>query len=128
MSVYLGMEELVGVVGEAAALRLLAAHGGERIYVPRVLTEDHRLIRVMGETAALALVAHMATGMGGTDVDLPRGPSGQAAQQRARLAAAIEAGAPANEIARNLGVSRRTVFRGRRRAKAAGDPRQMKLL
>ena len=128
MSVYLGMEELVGVVGEAAALRLVSAHGGERVYVPKALTEDHWLIKTMGETAALALVDHLGIGAGGTQVDLPRGPTGARAQERARLASAIAEGQSANEISRTLGINRRTVFRAKAKTRNSVDPRQLKLL
>lgn len=127
MSSYLGVEELVGVVGETAALRLLSAHGGTRIYVPGALSDGHWLIATMGEAAALALVGYLTTGGGGAAIDLPRGPTGHQAKQRARLAAAVEAGESANEVARRLGINRRTVFRAKARKKGA-DPRQMKLL
>lgn len=127
MSTYLGMEELVELVGQAAALRLVAARGGTRIYVPGALSDGHWLIRTMGEGSALALVGHVATGTGGAQIDLPRGPTGQQAEQRAKLAAAIETGRSANEISRDLGINRRTVFRAKARTRADGDPRQLKL-
>lgn len=125
MSSYLGMDELVSVVGEAAALRLLSAHGGTRVYVPGALSDGHWLIATMGEAAALALVAHVTTGSGGAMIDLPRGPTGYQAEQRARLASAIDEGKSANQAARELGINRRTYFRAKKRKP---DPRQMKLL
>lgn len=126
MSSYLGLDELVAVVGEAAALRLLSARGGGRVYVPGRLGDGHWLIQTMGEAAALALVGHVTTGSGGAMIDLPRGPTGYQAEQRARLDRAIAEGKSANEAARQLGINRRTYFRAKKRK--PGDSRQMKLL
>jgi hypothetical protein len=128
VSDYLSLEALIDIVGEAPALRLVAARGGSRIYVPGRLSEDHWLVALIGAEAAGRLVDHVATGHGGGSVELPRGPAGRFGEYRRRLMAAAAGDASAAEIARELRIHGRTVRRARRKLRKAGDARQGRLL
>lgn len=111
MSLYLRAEELDAICGREAARKLLVACGGTRVYVPARLAEDHPLVVLLGEAAAQALVADA----GGIEVHIPLGATGARAREREELRALIAAGLSAATIARRLGISRRTVFREKRR-------------
>jgi hypothetical protein len=126
MSDYLSLEALVEIVGEGPALRLIAARGGTRIYVPGRLPEDHWLIGVMGAEGAARLAEYIGTGRGGAAIELPRGPSGRFGDYRRRLLALAATDASAAEIARDLRIHGRTVRRARSRLRRV-DTRQGKL-
>lgn len=111
MTLYLTAEELETICGREAAGKLMVAWGGTRVYVPARLTDDHPLIAIMGEAAALALVADAPR----LDVCIPLGGTGARAREREELRALIAAGLSSATIARRLGISRRTVFREKRR-------------
>lgn len=115
MTIYLTAEELDAICGKEAARKLLVAFGGTRIYVPGRLGDDHPLMATMGEAAALALVADISSGRGGAEVHVPLGGTGARAREREELRGLIAAGLSAATIARRLGISRRTVFREKRR-------------
>lgn len=115
MSTYVTTEELEAICGRVAAHKLLAAYGGVSVFIPGTLTDDHPLVAVMGATAAEALAAGICTGHGGMQISLPLGPYSARARQRELLRAAVAASGSATTIARQLGVSIRTVRRERLR-------------
>lgn len=115
MTIYLTAEELDAICGKEGAHKLLVACGGTRVYVPARFADDHPLIAIMGEAAALALSADICCGRGGAEVHVPLGGTGARARAREELRALIAAGLSAATIARRLGISRRTVFREKRR-------------
>jgi hypothetical protein len=113
VSTYLSEPELVEVIGEEATLLLLEARGGTRAYIPATIPAGHWLALAIGPEAAALLAAHLATGRGGGAVELPLGRGGGAALRRRRIHAGLRAGRTANAIARELGLSVRTVRRWR---------------
>lgn len=122
---YMRLDELVDVVGEPAALRLVAALGGTRFYVREHIQPDSPIIAAIGVEAAELLAAHIATGIGGLAVEIPRGPSSQMAQYRRRLLE--RAGTPGlteSSIARELGVHGRTVRRARAKLRSDAEDDQ----
>lgn len=62
-----GFARLEAAVGGVAALKLCAFFGGQTLYVPLALDEDHLLVNVIGSEAAGYLVAEL----GGQDVSIP---------------------------------------------------------
>lgn len=119
---YVPLDELVGAIGDAAAVKLLAAYGGTRIYVPAEPAANHKISEAIGTRAAAQLARHLASGIGGLWIELPRGPSGAAAEARRRLlAAAAMPGKSEAQIAREQRVHGRTVRRAR--AKIRDDER-----
>jgi hypothetical protein len=114
--------EIAEVAGLRAALALAEERGGNRVYfpAPAQLSEGHPLVKIVGREAAMKICEHFAP-LGGMEVEMPRGPTGNRADQWRRLAQLIEAGAPSGVITRRLGICRRTVVRHRTRRRLADD-------
>lgn len=116
--------ELVAVAGEAAALKLVAAHGGTIRHIPaRLRSDDHWLVQCVGREAAEALCAHYRQMMAsdswsGQKILVPLGPAGSGAEARRRLAQAIDSGASNSKAARMAGLHERTARRMRRRLRS----------
>ena len=60
--------EIVEVVGVEAALRLVEAWGGIRLYVPQQMPEDHLLVSALGRAEA----GQLADRYGGETIQIPR--------------------------------------------------------
>lgn len=124
---YLPLSELVAVLGDVDAVKLVAALGGTRVYVPAQFRSTSPVVAAIGAAAADRLSKHIVTGHGGLWVDLPRGPSGLFADYRAKLAElASRDDLSEPEIARTLRVHGRTVRR--MRAKLRREEGQERLL
>lgn len=121
-------DELVAVAGEAAALKLVAAHGGTIRHIPaRLRSDDHWLVQCVGWPAAEALCAHYRQMMAseswsGQKILVPLGPASSGAEARRRLARAIESGASNARAARAAGLHERTARRMRRRLQTTDEP------
>lgn len=125
---YMRFDEVAGVIGDAAAIRLCAAMGGTRFYVREHIPEDSPIVAAIGMGAAKILAEHIATGRGGLVVEIPRGPSGKMAQYRRQLLE--RAGTPGlteKQIAQELQVHGRTVRRARRKLREDADDDQGRL-
>lgn len=111
---YMRLDELAEVIGDVAALRLVAALGGTRFYVREHIREDSPIAVAIGMDAATVLAKHIATGIGGLAVEIPRGPSNFMAEYRRRLLSlAATPGLTEAQIAREMNVHGRTVRRAR---------------
>lgn len=108
------LAEIAEVAGLAAALKLAAARGGNRAYIPVRCPDDHWLTRAVGREAADKICAHFGV-PSGIWLEIPRGPTGRQAEHYRQLAEMIATGASSTEITRALGISRRTVHRHRAR-------------
>ena len=111
------LREIAETCGLGAALSLLQAYGGQRIYVPARCPDGHRLVRLLGREAADALAAAFGPG----PLDLPRHARAGYAARVAETHRLTAAGQSANQIARSQDVTRRTVF-NRRRVRPAALP------
>lgn len=101
------LAEIAEVAGTGAALSLVAAHGGQRIYIPASMGDGHPLVRLLGRDAADALAGRF----GPAALDVPRF-SASTTRRRAADAVRLRAeGKSANAVARQLGTTRRHVFR-----------------
>ena len=100
------LADLAAAAGEDAALALAEAFGGRSLYVPARIRSYHPIARAIGFEAARALSELRGPGR----VDVPLGPAARnsfAPEIRRRLAS----GMSADKIAREVGCTRRTVFR-----------------
>jgi hypothetical protein len=52
------LQEIAGIIGIPATLKLVSHYGGVRLYVPKHLPEEHVLIDIVGIDAALKLSEH----------------------------------------------------------------------
>jgi DNA-binding NarL/FixJ family response regulator len=114
---------LPGILADIAALKLAAARGGTRVYLPAKASDNHWLVQAVGRQAADTICREF--GGAGTQTEIPVGPGGTLAQVRRRLGEMEAEGRSEREIATTLGIAGRTVRR--RRAARRGDARQGKL-
>ena len=122
--IYISVPELREVVGDAAAMKLLAEYGGGNTYIPAKLPDEHPLVMLIGRAAAEALVKEYTRDNVGAQIELPRGSSGLFAQYRRQLAEAVAEGGSDKDVARRLGISSRTVRRQRQKLRQEPDDRQ----
>jgi len=106
------------IIGDGAALKMIAAFGGTTIYIPKTPRLNSRLVSAIGAASALALAARF----GGEDLEIPNG----AAMRSKKLMIARMAGSNA-QIARATGTTRRYVRRVKNRGYRGLDPRQREL-
>lgn len=112
------LREIAEDIGEAEALRLAGAAGGQRLYIP--YTDAPAIIdRMVGPTLAAWLRAHY----GGVDLHVPNFAARLADERRRYVLR--HAYLSANDIAAALGVTSRRVEQIR--AEHRGDPRQFLL-
>ena len=109
--------------GEDAAMALARDLGGERVYAPEQ-PAGSTLERRAGPAVAACLSRHFA----GEHVVIPHIADRLRAARR-EVYIAAHPGMTTNELARKLGMTRRSIQRTRRRldARAADDPRQLSL-
>lgn len=106
--------DIVDVIGTEAADKLCAEWGGKSKYTPAFATADHPLTQIIGFEAAKALCDYYRVGRTGARIELPMRKSSKAAAIRAML----EEGKSAGEVATELNVHQRTVFRHRAKMQA----------
>lgn len=126
---YITLEELADALGDAAAARLVAAVGGERLYVPRRFRQDSEIVVAIGQTAADRLSEHIVTGHGGMWIELPRGGTGSFQQLSRRLAElCAREDLSERDVARLAGVTTRAVRARRAKTRAKCAELQARLL
>ncbi|HUN57758.1 MAG TPA: hypothetical protein VMU41_06555 [Candidatus Binataceae bacterium] len=104
------LQELVDLIGQDAAAKLVDIFGGTRLYIPHSPQDDDLLTESLGAEAALKL----ARIYGGDRIEVPN-PT----PRRARILELRETGCSIDAIARNLGCTRRRVFQVLAEARAA---------
>jgi len=118
------LEELVQLIGEEAAGKMVASFGGRRLYIPHFPAPEDSLARAVGMRAAVAL----ARAYGGERLEVPNPPparmrerawqpgaspmglSGWDPRRRGFILELKAAGRSSAEIARALGCTRRRVL------------------
>ncbi|WP_225205367.1 hypothetical protein [Novosphingobium huizhouense] len=116
------------MAGEEAALAIAKVRGGTEVYIPPNPAADHWLTRLIGREAAQAVAEELTCGLAGLRVEIPLGPAGHAARQRAKVDAMLAEGRSERDIALATGYT----IRGIRLRRAKGprrdaDNRQMTL-
>lgn len=103
------LAEIAQAAGPVSALRVAEAKGGTRAYfpTPERLDDGHWLAMAVGMEAA----EKIARQLGGMHHDIPCGPAGSRARQWQAIERGLADGLSANQVARNVGVDRTTVFR-----------------
>lgn len=112
-------QELAGLVGTDAALRICEAVGGLRPYVPLAMPDGHplfdKLSRAAGEAAARMVFEQYA----GDFLDLPKCEAWF--KHKLRNAAILAGGKPVDALAAEAGLTRRRVFQIKAQARASAD-------
>jgi hypothetical protein len=113
------LKEIAGVIGVEATLKLAAARGGTRVFIPSTIKENHWLSKLLGFDCAAKLADHFSvtsfskteTHMTkrGASIEIPIGP---------RKTPVIPAGVSSAAAALTLGIHQRTVFRRRKKQRA----------
>jgi hypothetical protein len=117
----LALARLADAVGDAAALKLMAEFGGDKLYIPVKALDGHPITRAIGHAAAVAL----SFAYGGQQLEIPNGRHLHSG--KVRIAEALAAGAAgSHDLARATGVTARHVRRVKR-ALGARDGRQGEL-
>ncbi len=120
------LAEIADATSLGTALVIVHAYGGTRLYVPEHPKKGMALYDLIGADDALAL----AELFGGDRIDVPLFSYGRTAQLDRRIKEMALAGASRPDIARDLGITERTVYRhlSTRPMKAKrNDPRQTDL-
>ena len=98
-----GYEQLVELIGEAAAEVLCRRRGGRGAYVPE--GDAGELVRLIGIEAVRRLRRHLGVGT----FTVPLGPTSVYRSTRARVRELLDRGLSVGEIADVVGVHRSTV-------------------
>lgn len=128
------LQEIADVIGEAGALSIAARHGGTRVYIPSAVRLDWKeywLIDCVGFDLAKKVCQHFEVDGRGQRIDIPLYVGGTYRQFvrsiHERVAKLENEGASSTEIARQTGVSQRTVHRRRARLRRKVDGKQGRL-
>lgn len=115
------LDDLAEVIGEAAALDLVWAFRGQMLYVPKDPATEPMIADAIGEKAA----AKLCNAFWRTHIYMPF-----TKVLESKVLAMNEAGSTRLEIARELGIAERRVYRilERIRGSAASDPDQPRLI
>jgi len=98
-------QELVTLVGFAAAIRLVELHPGIPFYVPETLTDDHWLVAEVGRKLADKLVWQY----GGGTITPPNCKNALCKLRHRQIRAQRAAGLSQNEAARQYGMTPRGI-------------------
>ena len=95
------LKDLIKVIGHERAARIVAAHGGTRLYIPQMPTPTDSLSDLVGYEAACAL----ARTFGGDRIEVPNPTA-----RRLQIIELRASGLSIDVIARTLRCTRRRVF------------------
>ncbi len=131
------LQEIAEVAGETAALAIAARHGGRRVYIPAASkllagNDNYWLVECVGIELALKICKHFEVDGRGQRIEIPLHVGGTYRQFVRSIAERLHEldreGKSSTEIARQLGLTQRTVHRHRARHGKRKDDRQGKLL
>ncbi|MEM0900386.1 MAG: helix-turn-helix domain-containing protein [Pseudomonadota bacterium] len=113
------LEDIARICGANVAERVRLHCGGQRIYIPsaKKLTSENRIVELLGMEHARKLADGVASSQIGIHVDIPLGKPEYHKREVLRRSLAGES---ANDIARALGLCRRTIFNIRQRLRDKG--------
>lgn len=122
------LAEIADIAGEPAAVLLSARMGGQRVYIPAKVSDDHWLVDCLGREKADLICRHFSHGERyGVHIDVPMAGSGAYSQLRRTIAKRVHdldrAGASARQIAGEVRITTRAVHRHRaaHRGQGKGD-------
>lgn len=125
------LQEIAELIGKAGALQLASKYGGTRVYFPASnAIGKHWLVKCVGQESADRLCDHFAVDGRGQRIDIPLfgGTYRQLTRQIAQRVHKLHTDkASSTDIARQLGITQRTVHRHRARYRDKTDSKQGRL-
>lgn len=121
------LAQIANVAGEDAALAIARARGGTQIYIPPEPGPDHWMTKLIGREAAKAVADELTCGVGGLRLDLPLGPTGNAARMQRKVDEMLTEGRSERDIALATGYTIRGVRMRRAKLGKLRDDRQLTL-
>jgi len=112
------LAEIASVAGLDNAIYVARAKGGTRVRIPAKCDAEHWLSKACGLAAALVICEHFAANGAGIMLDIPLGPASSDATRARAIRERLSRNETANEIARAVGVDRRTVFNHKAKLKS----------
>lgn len=104
------LQQVADAAGPAAAIKLAKDHGGTRLYIPRAPTPKSVLSRSVGQEAAERIAAALGFGF----VNVPLGPRIWDRRVVAAVGELLARKKSVPQIAWQLGITERTVYRCKR--------------
>jgi len=101
--------DIAEAAGIEAALAVARARGGCRAYFPEAPRCRSWLVEAVGLDKAAIIGRLFASGKGGIELEVPRGPALSRVSQWREIYRRLAAGQSKAEIARALGISHKTV-------------------
>lgn len=98
-------QDIVQMIGEDAAAKLIEEHGGTRLYIPSSINSEKHLYQLLGQETALQLTSEF----GGMTVEIPRGVMLQIGQRNKLILADRVAGMTQRQLARKYELTERTI-------------------
>ncbi|MDH5185404.1 MAG: hypothetical protein OEX12_16110 [Gammaproteobacteria bacterium] len=114
------VQELIDVVGMAAALVIVEERGGIRLCVPSTVNADHWLVPLIGMEALRALVNYYSR----EEIEIPLCAEALRAAREQQIHALAAAGTSNAELARQYGYTERGIRKLRRRVEGIRDDGQ----
>ncbi|MBA4783372.1 MAG: hypothetical protein H2045_09170 [Rhizobiales bacterium] len=116
------LAEMADFIGLKATLELVEAKGGQRIHIPLVktITPEHWLAQLIGIEAAHSL-SRAYCHQGGVPLDIPIFTNNYLKYRNREYQRLESLGYSANEIATMMQITRRSVFKRRRKTRN-GEP------
>jgi Mor family transcriptional regulator len=109
------LREIEEIAGRQAALTIADKFGGTRVYLPAHVQKEHWLTQCVGMAAAQKIARQLSSPHGLT-VTIPIGPNFQIERDR-KIASALNSGKSAQQLAKQLRVTMRTIHRWRAAAR-----------
>lgn len=111
------LAEIAEIAGEPAAVLIAARVGGQRVYIPAKVSDDHWLVDCVGREKADRICRHFKVDGRGQRVDVPLAAAGAYPQLRRAIAKRVHdldrAGASARQISGEVRITTRAVHRHR---------------
>jgi hypothetical protein len=125
------LSEVADVAGEPAAVLLASRVGGTRVFIPAKVSDGHWLVDCVGRQKAELICKHFTVDGRGQRIDVPLGGAGAYPQLRRAIAKRVHdldlSNKSSSQIAREVGITERTVHRHRSSHRGTTNRRQGKL-
>ncbi len=100
------LREIVEVIGQPGAIKLIEKCGGTRMFIPKRLGAQHKLANLLGFEQAKRLSHHF----GGETISIARGSSLLRRQRNLQIIRAYDNGTPASQLALRYQLTERQIY------------------